>query len=175
MYCALSVDTKNAMLNFAYYYISSFYIMLVSHRPLPLHQATAQYSRGHRRYVTPTPVHTSPQEQLLLVQILLEVLNRRSIADFPLAKTLGKSRRNPVGIADGSKRDEVGATGEVVEQLGLYLRSQACFAHTPGAGERKQADLWAPQEGAGQRQFVLAPNHLNKSSLMKERDRKVMW
>ena len=36
MSCALSVDTKNAMLNSACYYTSYFYMKQVSHRPLSL-------------------------------------------------------------------------------------------------------------------------------------------
>jgi len=45
-----------------------------------------------------------------------------------------------------------------VEEFGCHLHSQARFADATGAGERQQANIWAPQEHRDGPYIVLTPD-----------------
>ncbi len=81
--------------------------------------------------------------------------SRSSFFDF---ERLSDGWNNQIGVADGSKWDETDAIGEVIEQLGRDLQTQAGFADAAGAGEGHEAHVGEAQEGTGCCYLLLAPN-----------------
>src|SRR6266567_811406 len=74
------------------------------------------------------------------------------------AERLRDGRQDEFRVADLGQGDKTDATRKVVEEFGCHLHSQARFADATGAGERQQANIWAPQEHRDGPYIVLTPD-----------------